>query len=174
MHLSLAVLDIFHKKCNCLLLPSHSSGKTQPLDFVPFSVFKNRLQDAVSSCAAPGRGKQYDMFDLCAPLRVAYYRRFTVHNFQASFRRAGVCPFDPTNLLSTPRPSISHEKAVIMSPEEHFVAFEKNQEEMRYKILGSDATINRSGFIDTTKWAVQKLLRVQKHWNWLEGNMKLW
>ena len=154
-HLSLAVLDLFHKN-NIIVyvLPSQTSGKTQPLDVVLFSVFKNRLQDAITSCAAPGGGRHYDLFDLCALIRDAYYRTFTVHNVQGSFRRSGIWPFDPTKLTSTPRPGTSGENAVIMTAEELFVAFKQKQEEMRDTILGSNATISRSGFIDTTKGAV--------------------
>ena len=154
-HVYLAVLDLFHKN-NIIVyvLPSHTSGETQPLDVVPFSVFKNRIQDAGSSCAAPGGGRQYDLFDLFDLIRDEYYRAFTVHNVRASFHRTGIWPFDPTSLLSTPRPSTSHEKAVILSPEEPLVAFKQKQEEMRDTILGSNATITRSGFIYTTKGAV--------------------
>ena len=108
-HLSLAVLDLFHKNFIIVyLLPSHTSGKTQPLDVILFSDFKNRLQDAVSTCAAPGGGRHYDPFYLCALIRDAYYRAFTVDNVHASFCRSGIWPFDPTKLLSTLRPSTSH------------------------------------------------------------------
>ena len=41
-----------------------------------------------------------------------------------------------------------------MTPEELFVAFQQKQEEMRDKILGNNATITTSGFIDTTEGAV--------------------
>ena len=40
-----------------------------------------------------------------------------------------------------------------MSSEELFVGFKQKQEEMRYTILRSDATMSRSGFIDTTNGA---------------------
>ena len=53
-HLSLSVLDLFPKN-NIIfyVFPLHTSGKTQPLDVVLFSVFKNHLQDAVRSYTAP-------------------------------------------------------------------------------------------------------------------------
>lgn len=90
-HLSLAVLELFQKNDIIVyVLPSHASGKTQLRDVVLFYVFKNRLQDAVSIYAAPDRGKQYDLFDLYALTRDAYYRAFTVHNVQTSFRRLSI------------------------------------------------------------------------------------
>ena len=153
--LYLAVLDLFHKN-NIIVyvLTFHTSGKTHPLDVILFSVFQKCLQDPVTSCAPPGGEWQYDLFGFCALIRDAYYRAFTVHNVQASFRRSGIWPFDPTKLLSTPRPITSHENSVIMTAEELFVAFEEKQEEMQDTVLGSDSRITRSGFIDTTKGAV--------------------
>ena len=57
-HLSLAGLDVFHKnKILVYVLPSHTSRKTQTIDDVPFSVFKNRLQDPVRSCTDHGTVK---------------------------------------------------------------------------------------------------------------------
>ena len=94
-HLSLAILELFERN-NIIVyvLPAHTSGKTQPLDVVLFSVFKNRLQNSISSCAAPGRGKEYDIFDMCSLIGDAYVHSFTVKNIQASFYRSGIWPLD--------------------------------------------------------------------------------
>ena len=40
-----------------------------------------------------------------------------------------------------------------MAPEHPMSAFQKNQEEIRHKVIGSDTTITGSGFIDTLKIA---------------------
>ena len=69
-------------------------------------------------------------------------------NIQASFYRSGIWPFDPKKLLSVPRPATAEPNAKIMSVEELCSAFQEKQEALRRAILGSDATITRSGFID--------------------------
>ena len=55
-----------------------------------FSVFRKHLQDAVRSCAVPGRGKQYDVSGLCAMIREAYKWFYTMQNAQASFHLSGI------------------------------------------------------------------------------------
>ena len=85
-HLSLSILELFERNTTIAYVsPALTSGKTQPLDVVLFSVFKDRLQDAVSSCAAPGSGQLYDVFDLCSMIRRAYEQSFNASNIQASF-----------------------------------------------------------------------------------------
>ena len=91
---------------------------------------------------------------MCSLIRHAYDRSFTKQNIQASFRRSGIWPLDHTKLLNVVRPSTAGSAASIMSPEDLYDAFKKRQEEMRGEVLGSDANIGRSGFIDTFKGSV--------------------
>ena len=114
-------------------------------------MFKERLQDAVNSFAAPGSGHVYDVFDLCSLIRHAYEKAFTGSNIQASFYRSGIWPFDPKKLLRVPRPASAEPYANIMSVEELCFAFEEKQKALRSSVLGSEATLTRSGFIDTSK-----------------------
>lgn len=105
------------------VLPAHTSGKTPPLDVVLFSVFENRLQDSVSSCAAPGLGKEYGIFDMCSLLCEAYVPSFTARSIQASFYRSGIWPLDSGKLLDSPRPCNGDADANVMSVEELYTAF---------------------------------------------------
>ena len=154
-HLFRSILELFDRN-NIIVyvLPAHSSGKTQPLGIVLFSVFRNRLQDAVNSCAAVGSGQVYDVFDLCSLIRHAYDKAFTVSIIQLSFHRSGIWPFDPKKPRSVPRPATAEPDANTVSVEELCSAFEEKQKAVRTAILGPDATITRSGFIDTSKRSV--------------------
>ena len=154
-YLSLSILELFERN-NIIVyaLPALTSGKTQRFDVVLFSVFKNRPQDAVSSCAAQRSGQVYDVFDLCPLIRNAYEQSFTISTVQASFYRSGIWPFVPKKLSSVPRPATVEAGAEIMSIDELYSGFQKKQKSLRNAVLGSDATITRSGFIDTSKGSV--------------------
>lgn len=136
------------------MLPSNTSGKTQPLDVVLFKVFKIRLQDAFRTCAAPGRGKQYDIFYLCSLIAHAYDRPFTVHRIHASFPRSVIWPLDPMKLLNVLSPSIAGSAANILSPEDRYDAIQNMKEWMADEVSGSDAIIVRSAFIHASRGSV--------------------
>ena len=166
-HLFLAILELFQRN-NIIVyfLPAHTSGKTQPLDVVLFSVFKNRLQNSISSCSAPGRGKEQDIFDMCSLIRDAYVYSFTVRNTQAPFYRSGILPLDASKLLNVPRPATASADASIMSVEELQAAFQKKQKIPRDAILCADAKITRIGVPDTSHGAVvssSKALELVRH-----------
>ena len=99
-HISLEVLELFLSN-NIIVyaLPAHSSGKTQPLDTVLFSVFKTSLNTVLSNCAAVQCQNPFDLFDVCAILTEAYHMSFTVKNVKASFCRAGIWPLNPQRLF---------------------------------------------------------------------------
>ena len=154
-HLSSAILELFDRN-NIIVyvLPAHTSGKTKPLDVVLFSVFKKRLPKSIRSCAAPVRGKKYDIFDMCSLIRDAYVNSFTVKNIQASFYCSGIWPLDGGKRLNYPRPATTSADARIMSVEELQAAFQEKRKVLRDSIRGADATTTRSGFIDTSHGAV--------------------
>lgn len=54
-------------------------------------------------------------------------------------------------LLNVPSPSKDGSASKIMPLENSYDAFQKRKEEMRNEVLGSDAAIARSGFIDTSR-----------------------
>ena len=149
-HLALCALKIFADN-NIIVyaLPSHTSGKTQPLDSVIFSAFKSSLKRIVHECISLTNVRQFDAFDFCALLKHAYRESFTLNNIKSSFRRCGLWPLQPSKLICMPLPESSAEDAKIIGVEELFAMLKKRREEMRSTVLGSDAKITQSGFINT-------------------------
>lgn len=118
-HMSLPVLTKFlDGGVIAYALPSHTSGKTQPLDLVAFSRFKAALKAVVSSTVVPLQAHSLDLYNYCDCLRVAYKKAFTPDNISAGFKRAGLWPFDPTRLLGTPRPESAAQGARLVSVDE--------------------------------------------------------
>jgi len=150
-HLSLEVLELFSAN-NIIVyaVPAHTSGKSQPLDVVLFSSFKNALNDVALRCTSPDITQKLGIFEFFSFFREAYAKSFTTTNIQAGFRRSGLCPLDIRRLLGVPRPASSEVDAPLLSVEALEKLFEQKQEEFRRKVLGSDATMTQSGFVDTT------------------------
>lgn len=90
-HLSLQVLQLFRDNgVIAYALPAHTSGKTQPLDVICFSVFKNALNEALNTAAATDKLDVYDTFDFCGMLRTAFQPAFTEKNNKSAFLRSGI------------------------------------------------------------------------------------
>ena len=107
-HLSLKVLEIFsNNNVVVYALPVHNSGKTQPLDRVQFSSFKNAMNQICSNFGCVPRSSKLDICDFCSIMRETYLESFTVKNIQSSFRLAGIWPLNPQRLLSVARPADS-------------------------------------------------------------------
>lgn len=124
-HISLEVLGVFKNHgIEIYALPAHTSGKTQPLDVVPFSVLKNALNDTVSNCSGFIDERKLDLFDLCAIMKQAYDFAFTRANIKSGFRRAGLWPFDCSKLLNVQRPSDGTSSATFLTVEEIQAAYE--------------------------------------------------
>ena len=154
-HMSLRVLELFSSNnIIAYALPSHTSGKTQPCDTVLFGAFKQALNQVISELMAPDRDDVWTMYEFCSMMKTAYENSFTPSNIRSSFRRAGICPTDPTRLLSVPRPASAecpNEVKTVMQMEA--MMKEKNCQ-FRSRILGSGAQIGSSGWIDTRNGSV--------------------
>ncbi len=155
-HISLEVLELFFLSNNIIVyaLSAHSSGKTQPLDTVLFSVSKTSLYNVLSNCASVQCQNPFDLFDLCAILPEAYHMSFTVKNVKESFCRAGIWPLNPQRLLCEELPADAQVDSRLLSVDELQKLFEERQIEYRNKVLGSDAVIGQSGYVDTTNGCV--------------------
>jgi len=154
-HMSLKVLNLFYANdIIAYALPAHTSGKTQPCDVVLFGCFKDELNKVMNSMLSPGDVHVWDMLDFCSMLREAYERSFTPVNIRASFRRAGVWPLDPSKLLSSARPAAADNLREVRSPIQLELLFEQKRAAARNQLLGADARIGASGWLDTTDGAV--------------------
>ena len=94
-HMSLSVLQLFAEN-NIVIyaLPAHTSGKTQPLDVVAFSVFKRKLNDIIFETADRFLGAPVTVFEFTDLLTAAYTATFTRKTIRSSFVRSGVWPVD--------------------------------------------------------------------------------
>ena len=154
-HMALRVIELFkHNRIVAYALPSHTSGKTQPLDVVAFAVFKRELNAAISRLVQAKSQTELDMYEYCAVLKHAYHASFTHNNIVASFRRSGLWPLDAMRLISVPRARDINSTGEILTPEALVALLEKKREEARKDILGSEVHLLRSGFVDTTRGAV--------------------
>ena len=176
-HLSLQVLELFHlNDIIVYALPAHTSGKTQPLDTVLFSVFKQSLNRIINNITLSEEQRELNMFDICALLSRAYEESFTPSNIRAGFRRAGVWPVDATRILNVSRPLNSCPNAEILTVEQLAAEFEKKRVAFRDHVLGSDAVMMDNGYVDTTKGCVMtsenvlKLVREKKRQDHLRFN----
>ena len=94
--MSLQALELFHKAGIIVYaLSAYTSGKTQPLDLVAFSVFKEKVKNAISNTAVPLHQHLLTLYQFCDCLRVAYRETFVPPNIVAGFRRSGLWPIDP-------------------------------------------------------------------------------
>ena len=115
-HISLQVLKLFHKSNLVVyVLPANTSGKTQPVDFVPFSVFKNQLNKILCSVSTVKASKELKLFDICGILCEAYNKSFTNANIVSAFRRSGIWPLDRDKLLSEELRNDSNTDARLLS-----------------------------------------------------------
>ena len=143
-------------------LPSHTSGKTQPLDTVLFAAFKNSLNKAVSSCSGFNDRYTIDLFGMCKIMREAYENSFTKRNVQASFRRAGLWPLNAKRLIGEPRPASAAADAPILTVDMLEKRFEERRKDVRDMVLACDAEIVKCGYVDTANGCVVTAGRVME------------
>ncbi len=154
-HMTLSVLELFHDNGIVVYaLPAHTSGKTQPCDVVLFSDYKKRLNESLSLAASMDGIDELDEFSYCGMMARAYELSFTRKNIQSSFEKAGIWPLDPSRLLSAPRPRGVDDLGTILGVEELQELFEEKRRSVRSSIIGADARIDSSGFIDTSQGMV--------------------
>lgn len=157
-HLSLPVLELFAKN-NVIVysLPSHSSGKLQPLDFVLFGVFKNALRSITVEVFAANDGVPLNQRDFCSILRAAYKRSFTKSNFKSAFRRVALWPVDASLFTSSRVPEDNTPGAPFATVEELEAAVQQMRVQMRDEVLGARAEMTQSGFLDNTRGGVMNV-----------------
>ena len=154
-HMSLRVLELFSEnRVQVYALPAHTSGSTQPLDVVAFSVFKRELNEVISMTLQAGTQHELDMYSFCALMTKAYHKTFTRDIIISSFRRSGLWPLDATRLLNTPRPCDSNALSDVLSPDELMTMLESKRAQVRSEALGANTSLLRTGFVDTTRGAI--------------------
>ena len=105
-HTTLNVLDLFHRnKIIVYALAAHTSRKTEPLDVVMFSPFKNALNESMNLACTRGKTDGLHVFEFCGMLSYAYRVSFSEKNIITAFKKSGIWPVDSTQLLSVPRPA---------------------------------------------------------------------
>eukprot|EP00171_Calliarthron_tuberculosum_P002273 IDg2273t1 len=154
-HMSLQVIQLFHDNGVVVYaLPAHTSGKTQPLDVVTFSVFKNALNEALNAAASTDKLDVYNTFDLCGMLKTAFEPAFSEQNIKSSFARSGIWPLDPSRLLRVPRPAASTNLSSVLSVEKLQEMLDVKLNAARRAVIGEDAELLSCGYVDTTSGAV--------------------
>ncbi|KAF2741722.1 DDE-domain-containing protein, partial [Sporormia fimetaria CBS 119925] len=110
----------FHKFCKeekiiVLCMPSHSSHILQPLDLVCFSLLKRAYRDEISVLARYST-KHIKKESFLPALIKAFNKAFSGDHVRASFRAAGLVPYNPEGVLSkldvvlrTPTPPASQD-----------------------------------------------------------------
>ena len=154
-HMSLTVLMLFRtKRIVVYALPAHTSGKTQPLDVVAFSIYKRELNTAISSTVRVGHPEELDMWQYCSILAHAYYKAFTRENIVSSFGRSGLWPLDVQRLLGTAKPRDTNALGEICTTATLINLLEQKRRQAREGILGAELSVLRTGFVDTSRGAV--------------------
>ena len=76
-HISIDVLELFDNS-NVIVyaLPSHTSGKTQPLDVTVFPSLKAALNDVINKSVSNDKKNEWDVFSFCKMLKFAYQNEF--------------------------------------------------------------------------------------------------
>ena len=98
-HNSLAFQNLCKEsKIITLCMPPHSSHLLQPLDVGCFSPLKRAYGDEISGLARD-HINHIDKITFLPAFRRAFERSFTEGNIRASFRGAGVVPYDPEAVL---------------------------------------------------------------------------
>ena len=137
-HLSLQVQEEFSKtRVIVCALPSHTSGKTQPLDMVMFAAFKAAVNKTFHQCTGFARDGTIDFFGLCNIMRVSYEAVFIRKNVKAAFRRSGLWPVDASRFLGEPRPENSKSGVAIARVDDLTEHLEQKRKAIQDKAIGS-------------------------------------
>ena len=154
-HMSLAVLELY--AANGIIvyaLPSHTSGKTQPMDVLVFGLYKSAFKKVITNTVDPLNSHKVTMYAFCDFMRTAYVEAFTRQNIQAAFRRCGMWPIDPSKLCPHSRPRDINDQTTLVSATELVQLYEKKREEARRNVHGNESIVLERGFVSTTRGAV--------------------
>lgn len=151
----LAVMEMFEKN-NVVVysIPTHTSGKLQPLDVVTFAVFKSTVDETLASVVGGGTRTQLNMYNICEVLRSTYFNAFTHDNICSSFRRIGIWSLDSTRLFNKSCPNDSDDIGTLLVAEALVQMYEEQRMVARRTILGEDVNLLRNGNVNTRRGSV--------------------
>ena len=162
-HMSVRVLEYLRRN-NIVVyaIPSHSSGKTQPLDTCVFRNLKHHVNQLVSETITPSHHTGMVVYELCATIKMAYIYAFTPRCIISAFKSFGLWPVDRTVLMSVPRPRDNHDNLTLMSVEEMEALFMDKRKCARYRILGESGTVSaKRGYVDKSRGIVKNRRKEQ-------------
>ena len=82
-----------------MILPSHSSYLTQPLDVAVFSPLKRHMTTKIEPLIRRGINRVQKV-EWTAAFVAAHQEAFTIRNIKAGFRGTGIHPYLPTKVLN--------------------------------------------------------------------------
>ncbi|GFR90550.1 tigger transposable element-derived protein [Elysia marginata] len=78
-----------------IILPPHTSNKTQPLDRTVFGLFKTFFNTAANGFMLQNPGKGITIYDMALLMSDAWTKAATPMNIMSGFRASGIWPLDP-------------------------------------------------------------------------------
>ena len=149
-HMGIRVLEIL--KAGGIIayaLPTHTSGKTQPLDVGAFGPFKQHLNRLIHETSEACAARPMDLFDLMKLMRSAYECAFPRSNIQKAFKKSGIWPLNPAAVLNIPRPISASAPSKIVTVQELSQLLEERRTEKRAGLKLQPVVLKR-GSVDTT------------------------
>lgn len=127
-HLSHRVLSLFEKNnIIAYALPSHTSGRTQPLDISTFGPFKLFLNRTIITTGQRSDCRPFDLFDFVNMMTGAYNASFIATNIKNGFSRAGIWPPNSNCLLATALPHRKDNLTRILTKDELIKTLEEKK-----------------------------------------------
>ena len=94
-HLSIAALELAKKNgVHIIILPPHTSHKTQPLDRSVFGPMKTYFNSAANSLMLQNPGKNITIYNMASLMNEAWTRAATPGNIMSGFRASGIWPLN--------------------------------------------------------------------------------
>ena len=95
-----------------MCLPPHTTHVLQPLDKVMFGPLKKAWSSAITTLGYANKSFILNKNDFARVFRTPYEKTFTPTVIQTSFKKTGICPFDPDAIdKSQLYPTAAHDKA---------------------------------------------------------------
>lgn len=98
-------------------LPSHTSGKTQPLDAGLYGPFKKAGRRELKQAAKLYGVPTFEQFDLLHLIRRSYEKRFVQASIKSTFLRAVVWPVNTAKRLGCHRSKSAEQADSMLSPD---------------------------------------------------------